>query len=235
MFLPLATAIIACSPPKDMAVSNSNFRAGTVYSGRLERITPIYVPSYSYSSYAEIAQSTGRLMGRRTFRNNIDEQQLSELAGLVGGAAMREFEDGNNFTQCNYFIHISDRALANEINPNAGSYSNDGGLRDAQLDEALTEARQTIYRLEEEVRSLETSIANGEAVIEKTDYLESLKALMDERENFILRVESTREAETAARNRTDQQVSIINPCRSFEIQDEIAIISYGYEYVLEKL
>lgn len=215
-----------------MAQTRSNLSAGVVYSGKLERVALIFLDRSAAARFVELAGASGDLVSARQFSEDPNRFELRALTSSLFRTVTQLVEDRTNSVKCQYFIRVQDEDLLSSIDPSTFNNVYQGNDINFQVQDELIQTRNSIIELEQRVFSIERRMEQEEISLEESEYFEAIQDLLDKRKEL---VEILLRPDSEEDERLNKLVAIVNPCRSFEEDEELLVISYGFEYVLEKV
>ncbi|MCF2872321.1 hypothetical protein L0664_14700 [Octadecabacter sp. G9-8] len=217
ILLAALAAIPACvSFPKNVAMGSSNNVFGKTYEGQLIRILPIFVQNQQGSAYRETSGQAAGLIAEVIGANSQYVYQAVALANAAGSAVSGEYEQKYRGAFCQYYLMVNDPDLMTAI---SGGYDEDDYAEEEDEYRDREDRYETDY-FEENLESLEeqTEDARILADIQRQQAdIDSIRARLD-------RPDAPTEPE---------MIMIVNPCRDFNIGQDLIIAFAGYEAILE--
>ncbi|MCH2076331.1 MAG: hypothetical protein MK180_05510 [Rhodobacteraceae bacterium] len=244
MALTLA-ALTACTVPQNMAVSQSPLALASVHRAQVAAIYPIFIPGGLSRERAGLAAlSAGELVGDIIFEDASRRSQLSRLVGDAAEAASGVYEERYNGGFCQYFVITTDPQLIKLSKENRDDEELLRDLLRNEVDSLGFESQSLIAAFENAMFDLELSsealndfIRSGDDAM-TTDDIGFVRAELEDRVriareqvdtiNELLETNQARlgaiQSRLAAPPEADEtMVSVNNPCRNFEIGQEILV------------
>lgn len=232
LVLVIGFTLSGCDRPNDIAETRTNLSAGIVHEATVERIVLIFVDPTMSARFVDVAGASGELIGARRARGNVDEFELRSLSNSLFRTITELVEDRNNAIKCQYFLRVQDKALVHSVNPFGFDRSADRDPIDFERRDRLMEARNDVFELRQNVEVVASMVSSGETSAEDSGYFEAIDEYLEKKLDLI--TETIRSSETEEPEPIDEVLAIVNPCRSFSANERVLVISYGFDYVIEK-
>lgn len=258
----LVTAVFglaSCSIPKNVAITQSPLGMGAVHHAKVVNIFPIFVPGgVGRERYAQTGGSAGALAAGVAFEGSSRLSQITSFAGNGGAAISGVLDERYRGEFCQYVLSTRDQALFEFTKDRSAPQNDDERNRILQsdLNALLFESQRLSSTFQSANFEFEAANEQLNQYLEaakanpSTDYA-ALEALLLERVNAAKTQVETIEALLAqnaqrieimnqrlnAPPSTDLQlIAVNNPCRDFQIGEDIYVVSTGRgsEFTLQK-
>ncbi|WP_299619404.1 hypothetical protein [uncultured Tateyamaria sp.] len=250
--------LAACSVPKNVAVSNAPLAMGAVHQARLEAIYPVFVPGgLTRERYSQAAGSAGLAAAGVLFENDDNLFQISSLAGTAAAAVSGAYEERYNGGICQFFLRTEDPQLI-ALSQDVGRQDEDelSYLFRDELQRLSFEARElqsafqsAMFEFQASSQMLQDYMTQSTATdmtpdsdllrIELETQQRAAKAQLDALQKIIEKNEERiaffRSRIESGQSTDPSVVAINNPCRHFEINEDILVVSLdrGREFTLQ--